>query len=138
MVQEVVRIKTFWASVILAIVLPALGQFMYFSNNLARFEERLVNVTSLASDNKVFLSALARDTSDKFLERTDERFRKSDWEKQEVKLEARFTSIQNQILDQNRQTTENLVRLDDSHTKGMLRLEEKLDLLIQEVAKVRG
>lgn len=125
--DQVIRIRTFWISIIVAIVLPAAAQFFVFKQNQAVLSEKLEQIAERTIENKNDISLLNDRLTTSILERTDDRFRRSDWEREEIRIDDRFTQMHQQILT-----------LTNEMVQGRRRIEAKIDTLSENVATLKA
>lgn len=84
-----VKISTFWASLALTVLLAAGGNYVLISNKLSILETQVHNYQR----QMLSISERVDDLQSQVLIRTDDRFRRQDWEKEEAQINARFNAI---------------------------------------------
>ena len=83
---DTVKIRTFWLSILAAVALPGLFNYATMS--------AVVEQLSVGQEQ----NALAiREIQQDILRRTDERFRRSDWEKEEAKLNHEMDRLHEEV-----------------------------------------
>lgn len=73
----------------LAIILGALGNYVLISNKLSVLETHVETYQK----QMVEISRRVDDLQSQVLSRTDDRFRRQDWEREEAQINARFNAI---------------------------------------------
>lgn len=84
--SDTVRIRTFWISILAAVAFPAILNYGYMSAVIDQLEHgQRQNANSITS------------LQEQILTRTDSRFRREDWEKEEQKIEEEFRRLHKEI-----------------------------------------
>jgi len=84
-----VKVQTFWGSLAVTVLLAAGGNYVLISNKLSILE------TQVANYQRQMISIAERVDSlqEQVLVRTDDRFRRQDWEREEAQINERFNAI---------------------------------------------
>lgn len=90
---DTVRIRTFWISIAMAVLIPG---FVNWAQN-ERFQERVdlhieVMTKQLTAQSERTLT-LENRLTEEMLTRTDERFRRTDWEREESEINEKFARL---------------------------------------------
>ena len=84
-----VKVSTFWASLAFTIILAAGGNYVLISNKLSVLETQVANYQR----QMVSMAERVDDLQSQVLTRTDDRFRRQDWEREEAQINARFNAV---------------------------------------------
>jgi len=84
-----VKISTFWGSLAVTVLLAAGGNYVLISNQLSVLETQVANYQR----QMVSLAERVDDLQTQVLTRTDDRFRRQDWEREEAQINARFNAV---------------------------------------------
>ena len=84
-----VKVSTFWASLALTIILAAGGNYVLISNKLSVLEVQVANYQT----QMVAITERVDELQTQVLHRTDDRFRRQDWEREEAQINARFNAV---------------------------------------------
>lgn len=120
------KIKTFWISVLLAIVLPAVGQFFVFSQNQTKLTEMVNKAIEKTDNNRSELSLIRQQINNAILNDTRNSFDQEDWEREEAKIDRKIEALQSQMVVYVRESTETVKRIED-----------KLQNLLTEMVKIK-
>ena len=84
-----VKISTFWLSLAVAIFGSAGAQYVLISNKLSVLEVQVANYQT----QMIAVTERVDDLQTQVLTRTDDRFRRQDWEREEAQINARFNAV---------------------------------------------
>lgn len=88
-----VKVSTFWASLAATVLLAAGGNYVLISNKLSILETQVQNYQL----QMLGLTERVDDLQSQVLTRTDDRFRRQDWEKEEAQINARFNAVMSEM-----------------------------------------
>ena len=111
-----VKISTFWGSLAITILLAAVGNYVLISNKLSILETQVANYQRQMTSTIERVDSLQQ----QMLQRTDDRFRRVDWEREEAQINAKFASMQEEM------------------SRKFDRLEEKLDVILNRIINGEG
>ena len=111
-----VKVSTFWVSLAVTILLAAGGNYVLISNKLSILETQVTNY----QHQMMQLSERVDGLHQQVITRTDDRFRREDWEREEAQINARFNAVISEMS-----------RKFDS-------LEDKLDVIINRLIEDNG
>jgi len=84
-----VKVSTFWGSLAVTILLAAGGNYVLISNKLSILETQVTNYQR----QMMQLSERVDGLHEQVITRTDDRFRRQDWEREEAQINARFNAV---------------------------------------------
>ena len=111
-----VKVSTFWGSLAVTVLLAAGGNYVLISNKLSILETQVSNYQR----QMISIAERVDGLQEQVLVRTDDRFRRVDWEREEAQINARFNAVVSEMG-----------RKFDS-------LENKLDVIINRLIEDKG
>ena len=85
-----VRVSTFWISLAFTVLLAAVGNYVLISNKLSILETQVANYQTQLINTIERVDSL----QNQIVTRTDDRFRRGDWEREEAQINAKFATMQ--------------------------------------------
>ena len=95
--EEKIMVRKFWISVMIAILIPAIGNFAMNIRWQASAEERIKSVTTMVERLALGNAETNARINEIVMTRMDDRFRRSDWQREEEKLDRRLERIETKL-----------------------------------------